>query len=73
MRAVCAQEPVPVSPGLHDHEVVTFHAIRTLDDLRRIGLTGRAHCTVTCAVLVTDPRVAVMVDTPVAEPDTSPV
>lgn len=70
---MCAQEPVAVSSGLHGDEVVTFHAVRALDDPRRIHLSCRGHCTVTCAVLVTDPRVPVMVDAPAAEPDTSPV
>jgi len=31
------------------------------------------HCTVTAAVLVTDPRVAVIVDVPAANPETTPL
>ncbi len=73
MSAARAQKPVSVSSSLHDREVVTVDAIRALDDPREIRLSRRRHCTVTCAVDVLDPRVAVMVDAPLVKPDTSPV
>jgi hypothetical protein len=71
--ATCAQEPMAISSRLHDGEVVPFNAIGALNDSWRVHVFGCNHGTVTCAVLVTDPSVAVMVEAPLAKPDTSPV
>lgn len=71
MGAMAAQKPVAIGSRRHHPEIVILHAIGAMDELQRVHAS--THCTVTCAVAVTEPKVAVIVEAPLANPETTPV